>query len=886
MCIYALTVSIMEPKSVKEALTDPAWIESMQEKLHQFIRLDVWELVPSPDGIKPLTLKWLFKNKHDEENTIIRNKTRLVMRGYRQEEGIDFEESFAPVARMEAFRIFLAYVAHKGFTVYQMDVKTAFLHGSLKEDVYVCQPEDKLDLDQIGTPVDAAKYRSMIGAHMYLTSSRPDIVHATCDSGFELTGFSDADYAGCKDTFKSTSEYVSLSACCAQVLWMRTQITDYGYHFDKILIYWDSKSAIAISCNPVQHSRTKHIAVRYHFIKEHVEKGTIELYFVKTNYQLAGIFTKALPVDRFNYLVRRLATVIIVRTDNGTEFKNHILKEYFDSVGITHETFAAKTPQQNGVVERKNRTLVKAPRTMLIFSHAPLFLWAEAFDTACYTQNRSIIHQRFNKTPCELIQGRKPDISYLHVFWALCYSKNDREDIGKLGAKGDIGFFIGYSASSVAYRVYNQRTKKIIETMNITFDELSTMAFEQNSSRPGPQNSALAPTNSSNTTVFSRNVDAQSQQHAQQQRNLTPSPTTSAVDNVPNVVFEGDLFVNPFATPSTESGESSTHYVDPSNMHTFYQSFPHDYQWNKDHPLGQHDEENTIIRNKTRLVMRGYRQEEGIDFKESFALVARMEAIRIFLAYAAHKGFIVYQMDVKTAFLHGLLKEDLYVCQPEGLIDADYPSHVYKLKKALYGLKQALRAWYDELSTFLLQNEFFKGTIDPTLFTRRFDDNILVLKVVGIGVIGQRGLFGSCRYQAHPTEKHLKEVKRIFRYLRGTVNMGLSYTKDFGFEVTCFSDADYAGCKDTFKSTSGGSHFLGEKLLTDYGYHFDKIPVYCDLKSAIAISCNSVQHSRTKHIVVRYHFIKEHVEKGTIELYFVKTDYQLSNIFTTALPVD
>nr|GEW40067.1 retrovirus-related Pol polyprotein from transposon TNT 1-94 [Tanacetum cinerariifolium] len=270
----------------------------MQEELHQFIRLDVWELVLSSNGIKSVTLKWLFKNKHDEENTVIRNKTRLVVRGYQQEEGIDFEESFAAVARMEAIRIFLAYTTHKGFTMYQIDVKTAFLHGSLKEDVHVCQPEGFIDVDHpshvyklkkelyglkkaprawydelstfllqngfskgiidptlftrrfdddilvIGTPVDATKYRSMIGALMYLTSSRPDIVHATCDSSFELTGFSDADYTGCKDTFTSTSgeaqflgeklmswsskkqdctslstvksEYVSLSACCAQ----------------------------------------------------------------------------------------------------------------------------------------------------------------------------------------------------------------------------------------------------------------------------------------------------------------------------------------------------------------------------------------------------------------------------------------------------------------------------------------------------------------------------------------------------------------------------------------------------------------------------------------------------------------------------------------------
>ncbi|GJU32542.1 retrovirus-related pol polyprotein from transposon TNT 1-94 [Tanacetum coccineum] len=143
----------------------------------------------------------------------------------------------------------------------------------------------------------------------------------------------------------------------------------------------------------------------------------------------------------------------------------------------------------------------------------------------------------------------------------------------------------------------------------------------------------------------------------------------------------------------------------------------------------EHRSSETSLRNKTRLVVRGYRQEEGIDFEESFAPVARMEAIRIFLAYAAHKSFTVFQMDVKTAFLHGTLKEDVYVCQPEGFIDADHPSHVYKLKKALYGLKQAPRAWYDELSTFLLQNHFFKGTIDPTLFIRRFDDDILVVQV-------------------------------------------------------------------------------------------------------------------------------------------------------------
>nr|GEY87973.1 hypothetical protein [Tanacetum cinerariifolium] len=257
----------------------------------------------------------------------------------------------------------------------------------------------------------------------------------------------------------------------------------------------------------------------------------------------------------------------------------------------------------------------------------------------------------------------------------------------------------------------------------------------------------------------------------------------------------------------------------------------------------KHDEEQTVIKNKSRLVVRGYRQEEGIDFKESFAWVARMEAIRIFLAYAAHKSFTLFQMDVKTAFLHGSLKEDVCVCEPEGFIDADHPSHVYKLKKALYGLKQAPRAWYNELLKFLLQNHFFKGTeilnkyemesCDPVGTPMKFKDK-LDLDPNGTPVdatkcrsmISALMYLTSCRpnlvhttclcdrYQDKPTENHLKEVKRIFCYIQRTVNTGLWYSKDFGFELTGFSYADYAGCKDTFKSTCSGAQFLGEKLVS------------------------------------------------------------------------
>nr|GEX28292.1 copia protein [Tanacetum cinerariifolium] len=263
--------------------------------------------------------------------------------------------------------------------------------------------------------------------------------------------------------------------------------------------------------------------------------------------------------------------------------------------------------------------------------------------------------------PYELINDRKSNISFLHVFEALCYPKNDREDIGKLGAKGDIAFFIGYSADSRGYKIYNRWTKKIMETKNVSFDGISAMAFEQRTMYDdyiGGQPSATARTvpavqepqvRQTSTTSTSIANTAPTPINSSSQATNIPITSQDVSELNPNAMVDGNTFVNPFANPSTK---------------------------------------------------------------------------------------------------------DVYVCQPQGFIDADHPSHVYKLKKALYGLKQAPRAWYDELSTFLLQNHFFKGTIDPTLFIRRFYDDILV---------------------------------------------------DFGFELTGFSDADYASCKDSFKSTSGGA---------------------------------------------------------------------------------
>ncbi|GKD35306.1 gag-pol polyprotein [Tanacetum coccineum] len=263
MCMFALTVSQTRPKNIKEAMVDSAWIESMQEELHQFDQLDVWELVDRPLCKNVINIKWLWKNKRNEENIVIRNKARPISKGYSQKEIIDFEESFASVARLEAVGLFVAYAAHKSFPVYQMDIKITFLNRPLKEEVYVNQPDGFVD------------------------PHHPDKVYRLKKA---LYGLKQAP----KAWYDELSNFL-VSKRFSKVPWIRTQLIDYGFHFDKIPMYYDSQAAIAISYNPIQHSRTKHIDVRYHFIKEHVENDIVELFFVGTEYQLADLFTKAFP---------------------------------------------------------------------------------------------------------------------------------------------------------------------------------------------------------------------------------------------------------------------------------------------------------------------------------------------------------------------------------------------------------------------------------------------------------------------------------------------------------------------------------------------------------------------------------------------------------------
>ncbi|GJV59460.1 retrovirus-related pol polyprotein from transposon TNT 1-94 [Tanacetum coccineum] len=308
------------------------------------------------------------------------------------------------------------------------------------------------------------------------------------------------------------------------------------------------------------------------------------------------------------------------------------------------------------------------------------------------------------------------------------------------------------------------------------------------------------------------------------------------------------------------------------------------------------DEFGGVLKNNARLVAQGFRQEEGIDFEESFASVARIKAIRIFVANVAHKNMMIYQMDIKTAFINGELKEEVYVSQPEGFVDQDNPLHVYKLKKAIYGLKQAPRAWYDMLSSFLISQQLSKGKVDPTFFIRKARNDLLLVQIYVDDIIFASTNTAMCNEFANQmtTKFKMSMMGKISFFLglqisqspRGIIKLdedlqgkqvdATLYRDMIGslmYLTSSRPDLIYAVClcarwsskkqKSTAISSTEAEYIALSgccaqilwiySQLTDYGFQFNKTPLYCDNKSVIALCCNNVQHSKAKHIDVHYH---------------------------------
>ncbi|KAJ9556551.1 hypothetical protein OSB04_011165 [Centaurea solstitialis] len=602
-------------------------------------------------------------------------------------------------------------------------------------------------------------------------------------------------------------------------------------------------------------------------------------------------------------------TVRSIRSDHGTEFKNSTLETFFDQKGISQNFSSVRTPQQNGIAERRNRTLIEAARSMLSEANLATQFWAEAVNTACYTQNRSLIVMRFRRTPYELFRNRKPSIEHLHIFGCVCYILNNKDNLGKFDSKSDDGIFLGYSSISKTYRVFNKRRQIIEETIHVKFDE-SGPTF------PHPHdNSEINQWADSFFQVPDIPIADPSPQDLPDGFEENPTPP-SHIPITPLINATPITQVTPEPDQPTNSEDfSQTTVSEPASTNLLP-----DPTINEASTSGQVYQPPLFVGPKIILL---------IKFLEILLLVLKLdanlvtsvlmlEAIRLFLAFAAHMNFKVFQMDIKNAFLNGKLNEEVYVAQPPGFVDPKFPDHVYKLNKALYGLKQAPRAWYDTLSTFLLSKGFERGKIDNTLFLKKYPKHILLVQIyVDDTIFGstnpklcektsdqqsEKGIFinqgkyvldmlkkfdlTSCTpmktpmapplsldkdskgkpVDAEPKESHLTAVKRIFRYLKGTPNLGLWYSKDSGFDLKAYSDSDFAGCKIDRKSTIGGCHLLGGKLVSWTSKKQNSVSTSTAEAEyvaagicSIAITNNPVLHSKTKHIEVRYHFIRDHV---------------------------
>ncbi|PKA48313.1 Retrovirus-related Pol polyprotein from transposon TNT 1-94 [Apostasia shenzhenica] len=660
----------------------------------------------------------------------------------------------------------------------------------------------------------------------------------------------------------------------------------------------------------------------------------------------------------------------ILRTDRGSEFCSNEFTKFCQLNGIKRQLTASYTPQQNGVAERKNRTIVEMARSMLKAKNLPISFWAEAVATTVHLLNISPTKAVWNSTPYEAWYGVKPNVSNLRVFGCIVYAHVNTEVRQKFDSKSTKCIFIGYSQETKGYRVYNPITKQLYVSRDVIFDENACWDWKP--------------------TCFEEAIHREEwKQSMEEEISAINKNKTWALTDLP----EGKAAI----------GLKWVFRV-------------------------KYNVDGSVHKYKARLVVKGYAQQAGIDYFETFSPVARMETIRTVLSLAAHYNWNVYQFDVKSAFLNGDLFEDVYVEQPQGFIIQGKQDKVYKLKKALYGLKQAPRAWYEKIDSYFCSNGFQRSESEPTLYVKKggmshilivclyVDDIIytsssstflngfkekmkhefemtdlgllhyflgLEIKQTSKGIfLSQekytsdllekfgmrncnkvetpmnsseklqledgtslanskyfRSLVGGLMYLTHtrpdllfavsmvsrfmhkPTKQHLGAAKRILRYIKGTSNYGIWYSQTTNIKLFGFCDSDWAGSLDDRKSTSGFLFTLGSgaiswtskkqasvalssseaeyvaaasaccqaiwirRILTDLHQPQEEATnIFCDNMGAILMAKNPCQHGRAKHIDIKYHFIREMVSKGAIEMKSCSTHDQVADILTKALP--
>ncbi|KAI3732720.1 hypothetical protein L1987_63927 [Smallanthus sonchifolius] len=676
--------------------------------------------------------------------------------------------------------------------------------------------------------------------------------------------------------------------------------------------------------------------------------------------------------------------VKIIRCDQGIKFKNHTLNCFCESKGIERQYSAPRTPQQNGVAERRNRTLIESARSMLADSKLSLTFWAEAVSTACYVQNRVLIVKPLIKTPYELWFQRVPYIRFLKPFGRPCTILITHGVLPKFGAKSDEGYFVGYSSQSKAYRVFNSRTRVMEESANVECREY--IVCEQGK---GPNwlfdidsfSQIFEPLTFSNMES-TPSIDPPSVVEASEAGTRPSNVTSSSLSETENL--NEDSSVNAVDT-NDAIAENINVANDVEDSSTMNEGTPNQNQRNLeqgmqlevdvwklvDLPPGKYaigtrwvfwnkqDERGIVVKNKAKLVAQGNTQEEGIDYDEVFAPVSRLEAIRIFLAYAASKNFTIYQMDVNSAFLYGkigyllsnnfrrgAIDQTLFIKDEGGEIllvqiyvdDIIFGSTRKQLCKDFEILMHSKfeMSLMGELNFFLgiqvkqvpnrifiSQSKYVKSILEifkmtdcsaartpmqvhhqltldkDSQDTDQHQYSAMIGSLMYLTASRPDIMFAVClcaTFQAAPKVSHLQAVKRIFRYLKGTSRLGLWYSKNDMFNLYAYTDSDYGGCNLDKKSTSGGSEaeyiaassccaqiiWIQNQML-DYGMTFMATPIHIDNMSAISVTNNPVQHSKTKHIDIMYHFIRDQAEKKRIILTKVHTNEQYADFLQNLL---
>ncbi|KAL4282228.1 hypothetical protein GQ457_03G017580 [Hibiscus cannabinus] len=536
----------------------------------------------------------------------------------------------------------------------------------------------------------------------------------------------------------------------------------------------------------------------------------------------------------------------VLRTDNGGEYVSNEFNDFCRDSGILHQLTVPRTPQQNGVCERRNRTVLEMARCMLFEKHLPKLFWAKAVATAVYLLNRLATKVVDGKTPFKAWSGSKPSVKHLRVFGSICYSHISANMRSKLDERAWRWIFVGYSSQSKGYRIYNLESKMIVVSRDVIFYEDSYWNWEKNDVqkhdlRSIPEELVISKDAANGetsdwfdvagTTDADEVIKTKSLATVYERCNLVFAEPTSFNDasKVPE-------WIDAMKSEISAIEKNGTWFLTnlPSGKHAIGVKWVYRTKFNPD---------GTIFKHKARLVVKGYAQIGGVDYGDTFAPVARLDTIKLLIAIAGQLGWNVFHLDVKSDFLNGELEEDIYVYQPEGFVVPGKEHQVYKLKRALYALKQAPRAWYYRIDSYLQKLGFQRCVNEATLYLKKeknvdllvislYVDDLLVMgsndkpvsefklsmqkefEMSDLGLMSyflgmeinqsKIGIFISQnKFLSSPTDVHLGVAKRVLRYVKSTLGEGLNYLKMENVVLTGYSDSDWARSLDDMKSTSG-----------------------------------------------------------------------------------